>query len=105
MNIEVQRAVYHVLTKRARYHSSLLDANNLEKNSRFSDLSETFVIFITEKEYRGLGLPAYQVERVYLEDRSSFGDGTHIIFVNGQYRGDDPIGRLMNDFSVKELTK
>lgn len=101
VNIEVQRAVSPVLTKRARYHSSLLDANNLEKNSGFAELPETYVIFITERDYRGLGLPAYQVERVYLEDKTSFEDGTHIIFVNGQYRGDDPIGRLMNDFFSK----
>lgn len=44
------------------------------------------------------GLPAYQVERLYLEDKTPFGDGTHIIFVNGEYRGDDAIGNLMNDF-------
>lgn len=101
VNIEVQRAVSRALTKRARYHSSLLDTNSLEKNSDFSELTETYVIFITESDYRGLGLPAYQVERVYLEDKTAFDDGTHIIFVNGRYRGDDPIGRLMNDFFSK----
>jgi hypothetical protein len=31
INIEVQRSVSPILTKRAPYHSSLLDANNLEK--------------------------------------------------------------------------
>lgn len=102
VNIEVQRAVSSVLTKRARFHSSLLDTNSLEKNSSFGDLVETYVIFITERDFRGLGLPAYQVERMYLEDKTPFGDGTHIIFVNGEYRGDDPIGRLMNDFFSKE---
>ena len=98
INIEVQRSVSSVLTKRARYHSALLDTNNLERSSGFDALAETYVIFITEKDYRGKGLPAYQVERLYLEDKTSFGDGTHIIFVNGEYRGDDAIGNLMNDF-------
>ena len=28
-----------------------------------------------------------------------FNDGSYIIYVNGAYRGDDPIGRLMHDFS------
>ncbi len=27
------------------------------------------------------------------------GDGTHIIYVNEAYRGDDPVGRFMYDFS------
>ena len=98
INIEVQRSVSPVLTKRARYHSALLDTNSLERSSGFDALAETYVIFITEKDYRGKGLPAYQVERMYLEDKTPFGDGTHIIFVNGEYRGDDAIGNLMNDF-------
>lgn len=98
INIEVQRSVSSVLTKRAHYHSALLDTNNLERSSGFDSLAETYVIFITEKDYRGKGLPAYQVERLYLEDKTPFGDGTHIIFVNGEYRGDDAIGNLMNDF-------
>ena len=98
INIEVQRSVSPILTKRARYHSALLDTNSLERSSGFDALAETYVIFITEKDYRGKGLPAYQVERLYLEDKTPFGDGTHIIFVNGEYRGDDAIGNLMNDF-------
>ena len=28
-----------------------------------------------------------------------FGDGSHIIYVNGKYRGDDEVGKLMHDFS------
>ena len=28
-----------------------------------------------------------------------FGDGSHIIYVNGKYRGNDAIGKLMHDFS------
>lgn len=28
-----------------------------------------------------------------------FGDGAHILYVNGKYRGDSDIGRLMHDFN------
>ena len=28
-----------------------------------------------------------------------FDDGTHILYVNGEYRDDSPVGRLMHDFS------
>jgi len=31
-----------------------------------------------------------------------FGDGSHIIYVNGKYRGDDEVGKLMHDFSCTE---
>jgi len=30
-----------------------------------------------------------------------FGDGQEIIYVNGEYKGDDPIGRLVHDMWCK----
>ena len=101
INIEVQRVVSSNLERRARYHSALLDTNSLEKNSDFSSLNECYVIFITEKDFKRKGLPAYQIERICVQDNTHFRDGTHIIFVNGEYRGEDPIGKLMHDFSCK----
>ena len=40
-----------------------------------------------------------------MEDNSDFADGTRFIFVNGTYRGDDPIGILMHDFHAKEVAQ
>lgn len=31
-----------------------------------------------------------------------FNDETHIIYVNGEYKGNDPIGDLMHDFHCKK---
>ena len=33
---------------------------------------------------------------------SLFDDGSHIVYVNGYYKGDDTVGRLMYDFGCKE---
>ena len=33
-----------------------------------------------------------------LETGQPVNDGAHIIYVNGEYRGDDAVGRLMHDF-------
>ena len=98
INIEVQRARKHYLFRRARYHSSLLDTNNLTRGDKFYKLPDTYVIFILDYDLKKQGLPAYQVKRTFLEDNSDFDDGTRFIFVNGTYRGDDLIGELMNDF-------
>lgn len=49
INIEVQQSVSSVLTKRARYHSAPLDTNNLETNSGFDALAETYVIFLLRR--------------------------------------------------------
>lgn len=58
------------------------------------------MIFITEKDIRDQGLPVYVTERVFLNDKKPVEDGCTIVYVNGEYRGDDRIGRLMNDFSA-----
>lgn len=36
--------------KRARYHSSVIDANSLNPGDEFTDLPECYVIFITEND-------------------------------------------------------
>ena len=33
------------------------------------------------------------------EGKELVGDGSHIIYVNGKYRGNDEVGKLMHDFS------
>ena len=45
-----------------------------------------------------MGLPVYPVERMNVHLNVPFNDGGHILYVNGAYRGDDDIGRLMHDF-------
>ena len=94
-NIEIQRSDKGVGRKRARYNSSMLDANLLQKGEDFSELPETYVIFITENDVM---LPLYPVERYISVTGERFEDGAHILYVNGAYRGDSPIGRLMHDF-------
>lgn len=97
-NIEVQRKDSGALPKRARYNSALLDANISEPGEEMEKLPETYVIFITENDYFQKGFPLYHVERAITELSQTFNDGAHIIYVNGQYRGADPIGSIMSDF-------
>ena len=98
-NIEIQRADKGAGRKRARYNSSMMDANLLEKGENFDALPETFVVFITENDVIGKGKPLYQIERCFLDTGERFEDGSHILYVNGAYRDDTPIGKLMHDFS------
>jgi hypothetical protein len=70
----------------------------LKAGQDFKELRDSYVIFITENDVIGNGLPVYRIERVIQETASLFGDGSHIIYVNGSYHGDDPIGKLMHDF-------
>ena len=98
-NVEVQRADKGADRKRARYHSSILDAHLLQPGDDFSDLPETFVIFITENDVIGDGLPLYTIDRQITNTGKSFDDGEHIIYVNGADKdASTELGKLMHDF-------
>lgn len=101
-NIEIQRSDKGAGYKRARYHSSMIDVNLLEKGESFDRLPETYVIFITANDVIGEGKPVYRIGRCFLDSGKIFEDGTHILYVNGAFRGDSPIGRLMHDFACTD---
>ena len=102
LNVEIQRSDKGAGRKRARYNSSMMDANLLKKGEDFDKLPETWVIFITENDVMGKGLPLYPIERCFLGTGERFEDGSHILYVNGAYRSDTPIGKLMHDFSCTD---
>ena len=66
-NIEIQRSDQGATVKRARYNSSLLDANITEPGDDYNGLNETYVIFITENDVLKHGLPIYHIERMIEE--------------------------------------
>lgn len=76
-----------------------MDVENLDKDQDYRELPDTYVIFITEKDYYKAGKPVYVVQNMNLTLGEPFEDGTHILYVNGEYRGDSDIGRLMHDFN------
>lgn len=67
-----------------------------------AELQDSYMVFITQTDIFGHGLPIYTVNRHFEEIEESFDDGSHIVYVNGNYKGDDTIGRLMHDFGCKE---
>ena len=99
INVEIQRADKGAGRKRARYNSSMMDANLLRKGEDFDKLPETYVVFITEHDVLGDGRSLYKIERYISGSSKKFEDGSHILYVNGEYRDETPIGRLMHDFS------
>ena len=97
-DLEVQRAIHGAGRHRARYHSSSMDVENLNAGQDFIELPDTYTIFLTEKDFFGKGEPVYAIERVNVTTNELFNDGQHILYVNGEYRDDSDIGRLMHDF-------
>ncbi len=99
-NIEVQRTDAGAIPQRARYNSVMLDYHELQKRGEFKELPESFVIFITENDVIGDGEKIYHADRIIRETGKDFNDGTHIIYVNGSFKGEEgkSLDDLIHDF-------
>lgn len=105
MDVEVQTNSKGAHVKRARYHSSMVDSRMLKAGQDFQEIKDSYVIFIYKHDKFEKGLPIYHVDRYINELQEPFADGSHIIYVNGNYKGDDEIGRLMKDFHQVDPSK
>ncbi|MBR1741821.1 MAG: PD-(D/E)XK nuclease family transposase [Lachnospiraceae bacterium] len=103
-NVEVQKVLSGAPVQRARFNGAMVDVTLLKKGQEYVEMPERYTIFITEDDKFQMGLPAYHVENTVKElDHAPLGDGSHIVYINGQYRNTDtPIGKLMHDFFCKK---
>ena len=104
-NIEIQCVGKGAGARRFRYHQAMLDSHSLKKNTPFDSLPNLYIIFILEHDIFEKGLPIYFVNKTLnIKDEDDnylpFDDGCNIMYINGDYRGDDALGKLMHDFST-----
>lgn len=74
----------------------------LKEGQEFSELQDSYMVFITQTDIFGYGIPIYTINRHFEEIDDLFDDGSHIVYVNGNYKGDDKIGKLLHDFACKK---
>lgn len=101
-DLEIQRSDKGAGPHRARYHSSVMDIENLDAGQEFDELPDTYTIFITEEDFFKKNEALYPIERINLVTGKSFEDGEHILYVNGEYRGNSEVGKLMHDFNCTD---
>ena len=100
-DVEVQTDSKGSHLKRARFHSAMMDSRMLKENEDFRKIKNSYVIFIYKRDKFRKGFPVYHVGRYVEETKKAFHDGSHIIYVNGSYKGDDEIGRMIHDFKCE----
>ena len=105
-NIEIQRRNKGAEPERARYHSALLDSSTLGKSQDFTELPETYVIFITENDVLGGGCPMYHIDRTVREKgHTPFGDRAHIIYAVMKNADGAELGQFLRDFLTKDAAQ
>ena len=101
INSEVRGNAKGAHVKRARFHSTMVDSRLLKAGQDFKEMKDSYVIFIYKGDKFRQGLPIYHIDRYVSETDELFGDGSHIMYVNGNYKGNDEIGQLIRDFHQK----
>lgn len=82
-NLEIQTTSNRNLPKRTRFYQGMIDLNAIEKGADYSELPQSFVIFICTFDAFGKGLWRYTFENVCREKpKLLLKDGTYKIFFN-----------------------
>lgn len=67
-DVEMQAQPEYYLGQRMRYYQSAIDFDLLNKGMEYSDLPQSYIIFIGLSDFYGRGLPVYTLEPRCLED-------------------------------------
>ena len=93
-DVECQSYKIESIGKRTRYYQAMLDTDSLLKGADYSELKESYIIFICLDDPFGFGLPAYTFERKCRENSLvDLGDKTHhVIFNAAAYEKETNLG-------------
>ena len=106
MDVEVQRDSREAIPRRARYILTMMDSKALDKGIDYSELKDSYVIFITETDVIGMGWPVYRAEwKLTNAANIPFDIGSHIIYVNGAFKAkpgeETDLSKLIHDFHCR----
>ena len=84
-NIEMQSEKEDALERRIRYYQSGIDREELRRGVPYSELPETFIIFVCDYDPFEEGSAIYEREMFWKYSRRPCNDGTHAILLNSHY--------------------
>ncbi|HBB14707.1 MAG TPA: hypothetical protein DCZ76_10610, partial [Treponema sp.] len=67
-DLELQNVDTKDLAKRSRYYQGLMDIDTLKHSQPYSNLPESYVIFLCMEDIFGCGLPVYSFQNICSED-------------------------------------
>lgn len=88
-----------------RYSSSISDVDLVRFCGDIQNLPDLYIVLITENDELGGGFPSHRIQWYDQTVGVPFEDGAHVIYVNGAYRGDSPIGKLVHDLMCTDPSK
>ena len=99
----VQKADDDDHTRRCRYNAAGMTWKEAEKGTRFKDLPDVCVVYITEHDFLHGGRTVYHVDKILRENGSLIDDGSSVIYVNTAVNDGSAISDLMRCFMQKTV--
>ena len=103
INVEVQKADDDDHIRRCRYNAAGMTWKEAEKGTRFKDLPDVCVVYITEHDFLHGGRTVYHVDKILRENGSIIDDGSSVIYVNTAVNDGSTISDLMRCFMQKTV--
>ena len=103
INVEVQKADDDDHIRRCRYNAAGMTWKEAEKGTRFKDLPDVCVVYITEHDFLHGGRTVYHVDKILRENGSIIDDGSSAIYVNTAVNDGSAISDLMRCFMQKTV--
>ncbi len=94
-DLEMQTANSRILPRRSRYYHSITDIAHLTRGESFSELPDSYVIFICTFDPFGKDLARYEFRNLCVEDPTiDLGDGAYKVFINAKGREEKVSGDM-----------
>lgn len=84
-DIEMQNVNKRNLERRCRYYQAGIDRKTLDKSTDYIQMPESYIIFVCNFDYYGLGDLMYERESRIKGTDIAYNDGTHVVFLNAKY--------------------
>lgn len=97
--VEVQKSDDDDHQRRVRYDGSLLSTNIAEPGSKFHDVPDVIMVFISRFDIFAGGYPMYHIDRVIRELNIAVDNGFQEVYVNAAVDDGSDVARLMEIFT------
>ena len=98
VDVEVQKPNNDDHEASVRYNASVVTANQTPKSTKFKDVAQVIVIYITKFDIFGDELPIYHIDRIVRETGKTRTDGFTEIYVNAAVKNyDDELNSNVSD--------
>ena len=101
-HIEVQLADNDDHILRVRFYSAMVDSELLEKGTKYKDLPNTYIFYISMNDFMDLREPIACVNSTIGKKNKVYEDGKHIYFVNAAVDDGSNVARLMDYFKLAD---